>query len=1191
MIDIDNPSPSSATALDTQLFECSPDCVKLLDAQGCVIAMNKNGQCAMEIDNQAMVAGKPWKALWPDAAHQELDKALSAACEGRVGHFSAFCPTAKGTPKWWDVIVTPVLSGAGSIESFLSVSRDVTAMHQAGVERERLLRDLQAANARMTDIFQQAPAFMCALRGPDHVFEMVNERYLQLVGNRNPVGQTVRQALPELEGQGFFELLDQVFRTGEPFKGTDLPVLLQRAPDTALEERFVDFVYMVLRDAQGSITGILVHGVDQTERKHAEFRLYDSRERFQKIVHQAGTGIVETNADGDITLVNRKYCDMLGYTQDDLMGVNVLDLTACDSLFATQELVTKLQRGGPGFVIDEQYRRKDGSFKWATSSVNPLRDANGNYQGLVAIVVDITDSRSAAEALRASEERYRTLFESMDQGFCIIEMMQDAAGKNVDYRFLQMNAMFEQHTGLRDALNKTVRQLVPDLDSFWVETYGRVAVTGESVRLEHHEPAMNRWFDVHATRIGGANSNQVALLFRDISARKQRHEDLQRYAARQAFQLQLADRLRPLAVPDEVTAAASELLGQHLQLSRVFYCDVDDERGTFFIRQDWTAAGIASVAGEVRRLDDFGPELIADVRPGRNVVVDDTTLDPRTTAHAAAYTVLGIRANASVPLLKGGRLSAILALHDDVPHHWTEYELALAQDTVERTWAAVDNALTQQSLFDERNRSQAVLDSMTEGFALLDCDWKFLEVNENGAHLAQHERSSLIGQNHWQALPELVGTELELLYRRVGQSRQAETAEYLHTYPNGGTCWLEVRVHPTGEDRLAVFFRDISERKQIEQELRDASRRKDDFLAMLAHELRNPLAPIGAAADLLQLGRLDEGRVKKTSEIIGRQVHHMTHLIDDLLDVSRVTRGLVELDESVVEIRHAVNEAVEQVTPLIHARHHHLAVHLAPDASTVFGDRKRLVQVMANLLNNAAKYTNEGGQIELRTTIKAAQIVINVIDNGIGMAPKLVAHAFDLFTQAERTSDRSSGGLGLGLALVKSLVELHSGTVTCASEGLGKGSTFTVCLPRLLEPANQVDQLQGGEALQPTHEPLRVLVVDDNVDAAVMLTMLLEAAGHEVLVEHGAYRALERARVDKPQVCLIDIGLPELDGNQVAQRLRSLPETANAVLIAVTGYGQDSDRKSAFAAGFDHHLVKPVDTKRLATILNEIAIP
>lgn len=386
---------------------------------------------------------------------------------------------------------------------------------------------------------------------------------------------------------------------------------------------------------------------------------------------------------------------------------------------------------------------------------------------------------------------------------------------------------------------------------------------------------------------------------------------------------------------------------------------------------------------------------------------------------------------------------------------------------------------------------------------------------------------------------------------------------------------------------------DITKRKADEEallesgeRLRQADRRKDEFLAMLAHELRNPLAPISAAAELLQIVKLDDERVRRTSQIIGRQVSHMTGLVDDLLDVSRVTRGLVELENSALDMRQIVADAVEQVTPLIRARGHHLELRLAPDATMVEGDRKRLVQVLANLLNNAAKYTHDSGHVRLSTEVRDGCVRIEVSDNGIGMAPELVSRAFDLFAQAERSSDRSSGGLGLGLALVRSLVELHHGTVTCESAGLGKGSTFTICLPRL--------RGQGAAAGQPHAHPggatrpepaLRVLVVDDNVDAAAMLAMLLEASGHRVSVEHDPRRVLARARIEVPQVCLLDVGLPEIDGNELARQLRAQPETAAATLVAVTGYGQESDRAQSLRAGFDHHLVKPVDSRTLGEIL------
>jgi CheY-like chemotaxis protein len=353
---------------------------------------------------------------------------------------------------------------------------------------------------------------------------------------------------------------------------------------------------------------------------------------------------------------------------------------------------------------------------------------------------------------------------------------------------------------------------------------------------------------------------------------------------------------------------------------------------------------------------------------------------------------------------------------------------------------------------------------------------------------------------------------------------------------------------------------------------------------MLAHELRNPLAPIRSAAELLRVAGVADARVQTTSEVIARQVGHMTSLVDDLLDVSRVTRGLVQLDKQRLDTRQIVTDAVEQVSPLMRSRRHQLTLQLSSEPAPVCGDNKRLVQVIANLLNNAAKYTPEGGNILLRSEVRGSTVLLSVTDDGIGMEPGTAERVFELFAQAERTPDRSSGGLGLGLALVKSLVELHGGSVHCTSEGLGRGSRFSVILP-LIEGDNADFPVRPGRKAEGPHKALRVLVVDDNADAAQMLAMFLEASGHDVLVEYGARAALERARREPPDVLLLDIGLPEIDGNELARRLRAQPETANAVLIAVTGYGQEQDRRAALAAGFHHHLVKPVDPSRLIALL------
>lgn len=266
------------------------------------------------------------------------------------------------------------------------------------------------------------------------------------------------------------------------------------------------------------------------------------------------------------------------------------------------------------------------------------------------------------------------------------------------------------------------------------------------------------------------------------------------------------------------------------------------------------------------------------------------------------------------------------------------------------------------------------------------------------------------------------------------------------------------------------------------------------------------------------------------------------------------------------------------------AHRHHLVIDLSPQPTYVAGDESRLVQILTNLLQNAGKYTQDGGSIDLRMEVRTDHVLLSVSDNGIGMALELQARVFDLFTQGERTPDRTQGGLGLGLALVKSLVMLHGGTVTCASDGVGKGSRFTVCLPRLAHQDRKPERENDG-SLRTSEKALRLLVVDDNEDAARMLAMLLEALGHQVRVEHDPVRALEQAAREKPDACLLDIGLPGMDGNELASRLRMSPETATVCLIAITGYGQAHDRSTALAAGFNHHLVKPVNMPKLMALL------
>lgn len=505
----------------------------------------------------------------------------------------------------------------------------------------------------------------------------------------------------------------------------------------------------------------------------------------------------------------------------------------------------------------------------------------------------------------------------------------------------------------------------------------------------------------------------------------------------------------------------------------------------------------------------------------------------------------------------------------------------------------------------ERLRLDAVLQAAPVGIAVADANGALLLVNP--------ENRRIWGDNHplspskneyrdwkgwWPEAPEASRRRVEADEWPLARALQGEDSprsiieiEPFDSPSVRRTVYVSGAPIKNSEGRIegaVVAVMDITDRIKAEEALKEASRRKDEFLAMLAHELRNPLAPISAAADLLEMGGLDESRVRQTSAVISRQVTHMAGLVDDLLDVSRVTRGLVVLEKSKVDIKRVAADAVEQVRPTIEARDHSLAVHTPPGSAFVLGDHKRLVQVLANVLTNAAKYTAPGGKISLGMEIDGDHIKVTVADNGVGMDAELLKRAFDMFTQAEQTSDRSQGGLGIGLALVKSLVELHGGHVTARSEGIGKGSQFTICLPQLKENTESSGKEGEPEKDSTATGALKVMVVDDNVDAAELLALLVEALGHRVIVEHSPIRAIERAKAERPDVFLLDIGLPDMDGNEMARRLRAQPESANATFVAVTGYGQEQDRINALSAGFDHHFVKPVSTAKIAGVLSSI---
>src|SRR5579883_2738251 len=403
---------------------------------------------------------------------------------------------------------------------------------------------------------------------------------------------------------------------------------------------------------------------------------------------------------------------------------------------------------------------------------------------------------------------------------------------------------------------------------------------------------------------------------------------------------------------------------------------------------------------------------------------------------------------------------------------------------------------------------------------------------------------------------------------------------------------------------------EIAERTRAEQALKEADRHKDEFLAMLAHELRNPLAPIHSAVELMRLRPLVDPQLSWARDVIARQLTSLTRLVDDLLDVSRITRGKINLTRQVVDLEGLISRAVETVHPLFDEQKHQLTLELPEPGVKVFGDPTRLTQAIANVLGNAAKYTDTGGQISLAAFVRENDVEIRVRDNGIGIHPELLPHVFELFTQLNRTDGRTQGGLGIGLALVQRLVQMHGGEVSAVSDGPGKGSEFVIRLPLLREDSGAMDAQPDAavEAAAPSASEMasvvrplvtagaarmarRILIADDNNDALESLATLLQLSGHEVFTATNGGTALQSAERNLPEVALLDIGMPMLDGYEVAKRIRAQPWGQRITLVALTGWGQDSDRRRSREAGFDSHLVKPLDLETLTDLLARLPSP
>jgi PAS domain S-box-containing protein len=775
-------------------------------------------------------------------------------------------------------------------------------------------------------------------------------------------------------------------------------------------------------------------------------------------------------------------------------------------------------------------------------------------------MTDGKERLAGAEAKqRDLEDRYFALFNSIDQGFCTLEVAFDSNQKPIDYRFLEVSPSFERQTGIRNGAGRWMREISPDQDEHWFEIYGRVALTGEPARFENYSTPLGRWWSVYAFRVQYPEQRRVGVLFNDITEQKLAEEALRHRTA----QFEQLVESAPIGI--YLIDADFRILAVNPVAAPVF----GKLEGTDSL-EGRDLAEVIHVLWEKEYADEVVEIFKHTLDTGEPYVAKERAKERKDRGVTEYYEWRVDRIT-----LPDGRYGAVCYFQD------------ISTQVLARLKIAENSAKIAQ----QRRLYEAILQNTLDLAYIFDLDRRFIYANQVQLNVWGNTLDEAVGKNCFEIGYEASYAEMhDREIQQVISTRMPVRGELPFSGTNGRRIYEYILVpvlDAAGNvEAVAGTSRDVTDRKRAEEELALAHRRKDEFLATLAHELRNPLAPIRNSLQVLRLAGKDERATEHMHRVIERQVDHMVRLVEDLMDVSRITRGQIELRRDLVDLEAVVRSAVETSKPLIERAGHQLSVSLPDEALIVDGDLIRLAQVLANLLNNAAKYTPEGGHIWLGVRREESSAVVFVRDNGQGISPTMLPRLFDLFYQGDRTYNRAQGGLGIGLTLVHRLVEMHGGTVMAKSDGAGRGSEFVVKLPL-------VTQLHSADAPlpikpRPMMAATRILIVDDNHDAADTLGLLLSVLGADVKIVHDGRAALAALRTYRPSVMLLDIGMPGMDGYDLAREARRCAEGEGVILIALSGWGQPEDRRRSGEAGIDHHLVKPVDVGALTALIESL---
>lgn len=890
-------------------------------------------------------------------------------------------------------------------------------------------------------------------------------------------------------------------------------------------------------------------------------------EELKRCLDHAAEGLHWVGPDGTILWANQTELDLLGYSRDEYIGHHIAEFHVDQPVI--EDILARLSHGETLLGYEARLRHRDGSIRFVQINSNVRWDGQ-RFLHTRCFTRDVTERKRADDlALRLAS---------------IVEHSDDAIlSEDREGRITSWNPAAERLFGYTaaEAIGQPLRILIPP--DRWPEqqdVLGRIARgervdSYETTRLHKDGRLLQIAVTASPIRDGDGQVVGVSKVVRDITTRR-------RLEAQDRFLVELDDLVRSLSDPQEITLAAARMLGQLLGVSRCAYATMEDDEDTFVIAGSY-GVGVPDLAGRYR-LQAFGEACARLLRAGEPYIVTDTRSDPRITAlERVAYDTIQVRAAIGVPIHKQGRFVALMLVDSREPRTWTDDDVELVRRVAGRSWESMERARVTQHLFESERQFRDLANSIANLAWTARPDGWIYWYNDQWYAYTGTTPADMEGWG-WQQVhdPAVLPSVMERWTTSIATGEPFEMVFPLRG-ANGEFRRFLTRVNPVRDSQGRVV-RWFGTNTDVETERR-ATEAKDQFLAMLGHELRNPLSPILTALQLMKL-RGDDGSMRERT-VIERQVRHLTRLVDDLLDVSRIARGKVELSEEVIEIAEVVARAVEMTSPLLEERRHTLVLDIPRRDLAVSGDATRLSQVFANLLTNAAKYTGAGGTVTVTGAREGADVVIRVRDNGVGISADVLPRIFDLFVQERQAIDREHGGLGLGLTIVRSLVERHGGTVTAHSAGSGQGAEFVVRLRRV-ESQRGIPVATAAVPPKADQRGVRILVVDDNDDAADMLSESLGACGYTVRTAHDGPSALRQAAEFLPHVAFVDIGLPVMDGYELARHLLARQAAPRLHLIAVTGYGQDSDRARALEAGFERHLVKPVAWDDIAATLESV---